>query len=195
MAKYQIERSCGHTETVNIGGRVKDRDRKAEWEAGRLCWDCYRKERAAKEQATESEPEPKYRAGMRMESVTVNGRKIPVKGRPAWRQSQPNIETASATVVGAGPMHHRSRSAMLNLFFGTDKRPGREGLILVVKTSLGIGLEKTLHRDGLSPESSKSALPELLTEAIEWIESQRQPHLDIAPNEATKLRWYSQEAI
>lgn len=42
MAKYQITRSCGHEEEVNICGPGKDRDRKAEWEGRKLCRDCYK---------------------------------------------------------------------------------------------------------------------------------------------------------
>lgn len=58
MAKYQIERACGHTETVNICGPHKDRDRKAEYESGKLCHECYQakvqtERDAAAEQAAE----------------------------------------------------------------------------------------------------------------------------------------------
>lgn len=42
MSKYDISRACGHVETVQIGGAVKDRDRKAEREAERLCQSCYK---------------------------------------------------------------------------------------------------------------------------------------------------------
>lgn len=54
MAKYQITRSCGHTETVNIGGPVKNRDYLAEKEAEKLCLDCYRAKQA-QQRATENQ--------------------------------------------------------------------------------------------------------------------------------------------
>lgn len=50
MSKRDITRSCGHVETVNICGPYKDRDRKAEYEAGRLCYDCYRAQQAKAQQ-------------------------------------------------------------------------------------------------------------------------------------------------
>lgn len=51
MAKYTITRACGHTETVQIAGPVAGRDRRAEYEAKKLCYDCYRAEQAKKRSA------------------------------------------------------------------------------------------------------------------------------------------------
>lgn len=45
MAKYDIEFSCGHTETRDIIGRVRDRESKAEWMAQGLCSECYETEK------------------------------------------------------------------------------------------------------------------------------------------------------
>ena len=45
MAKYQIEFSCGHTETRDIIGRVSDRESKAEWMAQGLCSECWEEEK------------------------------------------------------------------------------------------------------------------------------------------------------
>jgi phage tail protein X len=44
MAKYSIRRACGHTETVNICGTNVhgERERQAEYEAEKLCYECYR---------------------------------------------------------------------------------------------------------------------------------------------------------
>jgi len=53
MSKYTITRKCGHEEVINIVGKVSERDRKAEWEEGRLCYDCWKAEQAA-ERAAES---------------------------------------------------------------------------------------------------------------------------------------------
>ena len=51
MAKYTIERACGHTEVVQICGPTKDRDRKAEWEASRKCYGGFKADQAAARQA------------------------------------------------------------------------------------------------------------------------------------------------
>lgn len=43
MAKYQVTFSCGHTETINLGGKDKDRHRKiAYYEEHGLCSKCYK---------------------------------------------------------------------------------------------------------------------------------------------------------
>ena len=42
MAKYTINRSCGHEERIQIYGPERDRDGKAEREARKLCGECYR---------------------------------------------------------------------------------------------------------------------------------------------------------
>jgi len=54
MAKYQITRACGHTETAQIAGPVAGRDRQAEYESGKLCYECYKAEQA-KQRAAESQ--------------------------------------------------------------------------------------------------------------------------------------------
>lgn len=46
MAKYDVTFSCGHTETVNLIGKIKDRERKIEWfENQGLCSACWEAER------------------------------------------------------------------------------------------------------------------------------------------------------
>jgi hypothetical protein len=45
MARYQISRSCGHLETVELFGSRRERDRRAEWEEGRPCRECWQEER------------------------------------------------------------------------------------------------------------------------------------------------------
>lgn len=55
MSKYQITRACGHVETVNIGGKVSERDRLASYEARKDCCDCYTaKQTAARKAATQA---------------------------------------------------------------------------------------------------------------------------------------------
>lgn len=53
MAKYEITRACGHQETIQISGPVAGRDRQAEYEAGKLCYECYLAYKA-KQRADES---------------------------------------------------------------------------------------------------------------------------------------------
>lgn len=47
MSKYQITRACGHAETVNIGGKVSERDRLAGYEERKMCYECYKAKQAA----------------------------------------------------------------------------------------------------------------------------------------------------
>lgn len=49
MAKYKVTFSCGHTDTVELGGKHAERERKLKWlsENG-SCKDCYREEQRAK---------------------------------------------------------------------------------------------------------------------------------------------------
>ena len=51
MSKYTVTRKCGHQEVINIGGKCSERDRKAEWEERRLCYDCWKAEQQAKREA------------------------------------------------------------------------------------------------------------------------------------------------
>lgn len=44
MAKHYITRSCNHEEIVDIAGPVKDRDRRAAYEASKLCAACHQEE-------------------------------------------------------------------------------------------------------------------------------------------------------
>ena len=41
MAWHTIDHVCGHSQRVQIYGPTRDRDRKAEWHASRLCPDCF----------------------------------------------------------------------------------------------------------------------------------------------------------
>lgn len=46
MAKYDVTFSCGHTEIINLVGKVKDRERKIEYfEAHGLCSECWEAQR------------------------------------------------------------------------------------------------------------------------------------------------------
>lgn len=42
MAKYEVERLCGHIEIVNLYGKTKARENRLEWEAKKNCADCYK---------------------------------------------------------------------------------------------------------------------------------------------------------
>ncbi len=51
MAKYEINHKCGHANTVQICGPVKDRDRKEAWLASQDCPDCLNAARTAEHDA------------------------------------------------------------------------------------------------------------------------------------------------
>lgn len=55
MAKYDIVFSCGHKETIELLGKVKDRERKIEYfrEQG-LCSECYKKKKQMEQKGTKS---------------------------------------------------------------------------------------------------------------------------------------------
>lgn len=57
MSQYTIERSCGHIETMQICGtnRNGERERRAEYEATRMCRECYLKDMAAKRSAANAQ--------------------------------------------------------------------------------------------------------------------------------------------
>ena len=44
MAKYDVERACGHEETVVLFGKTKDREWRLEREAEKLCYECWQKQ-------------------------------------------------------------------------------------------------------------------------------------------------------
>ena len=53
MAKYDIQFSCGHTETRQLYGKTKDRESTIKWLEGQLCTDCWQADEARKrEEAT-----------------------------------------------------------------------------------------------------------------------------------------------
>lgn len=46
MAKYKVTRACGHDETVNLMGKLKDREwRLDNVESAKLCYECYQTEK------------------------------------------------------------------------------------------------------------------------------------------------------
>jgi hypothetical protein len=49
--KYEVTYSCGHTDTVQLYGPNKDRERKLEWLKDRLCPACYKKLQEAQREA------------------------------------------------------------------------------------------------------------------------------------------------
>lgn len=52
MAKYNVKFSCGHTATIELYGKEKDRQRKIAWyEENGLCPDCYRKQQEKEKEA------------------------------------------------------------------------------------------------------------------------------------------------
>lgn len=54
MAKYYIEHTCGHEETVELFGKVSERERRIEWLEAHSCTECWKKERKAETKAREA---------------------------------------------------------------------------------------------------------------------------------------------
>jgi len=55
MAKYDVTYSCGHSETVQLYGPTRERERKIEWmERSGFCPDCYKAKKDAERVKTET---------------------------------------------------------------------------------------------------------------------------------------------
>lgn len=96
MSKYTITRTCGHTETINIGGKVSERDRMASNEAGKMCMECYQAKLAAERAAA---------SGAAAQAATASGMPDLV-GSPkqiAWAQ------TIRADLIGG---HQEARAKL-----------------------------------------------------------------------------------
>ncbi len=50
MAKYTVQHSCGHEETHQLYGKIKDRESKLEWLEDSLCRSCWRKQQEKERQ-------------------------------------------------------------------------------------------------------------------------------------------------
>ena len=56
MAKYTVTRSCGHEETVQLIGKIKDREWRLEHvEASKMCYDCWQADLAQQREAENKE--------------------------------------------------------------------------------------------------------------------------------------------
>lgn len=91
MAKYQITRTCGHTETIQIAGPVAGRDRQAEYESGKLCYECYKAEQA-KQRAAASQAAAEAAKSSGMPALTGSEKQV------AWAEA---IRAAAAQSLNA----------------------------------------------------------------------------------------------
>lgn len=91
MAKYEITRACGHTETVHIAGPVAGRDRQAEYESGKLCYECYKAEQA-KQRAAESQTASEAAKSSGLPALTGSEKQV------AWAET---IRAAAAQSLNA----------------------------------------------------------------------------------------------
>lgn len=91
MSKYDITRSCGHVETINIGGKVSERDNQAEYESGKLCYECY-KAKQAEHRAAESKAAAEASQSAGMPALTGSEKQV------AWAQT---IRAAAAQSLNA----------------------------------------------------------------------------------------------
>lgn len=61
--KYDVMFSCGHKETVQLFGKVSERERRiAYWESCGICSECYREQKEIKNSLGCDEVEMSYRA-------------------------------------------------------------------------------------------------------------------------------------
>lgn len=80
MSKYTITRACGHTETINIGGKVSERDRIASYEASKMCLECYQA-KLAEERAAASSAAAQLATASGMPDLVGSSKQI------AWAQT------------------------------------------------------------------------------------------------------------
>ena len=61
MAKYTVNYSCGHTATIDLWGKVADRERKIKWlEQSGSCPECFKAQKAAEKAEAEKKEEEKW---------------------------------------------------------------------------------------------------------------------------------------
>ena len=81
MAKYDVERSCGHVETVSLFGKVKDREWRLEnIESQKLCYDCWQKQ-LAEEREKENKEAAEAAQEMNLPPITGSEKQI------AWAET------------------------------------------------------------------------------------------------------------
>lgn len=81
MAKYTVERACGHTETVALIGKIKDREWRLEHvESNKLCYECYQNELVRKR---EEENKKSAELAREIELPTLDGSEKQV----AWAET------------------------------------------------------------------------------------------------------------
>jgi hypothetical protein len=90
MAKWEITRSCGHVETVQIGGKVAARDEVAEYEATKSCYACYKAEQDEKRAAANAKAAAENKE-TGLPTLTGSEKQI------AWAES---IRSAAAKEIG-----------------------------------------------------------------------------------------------
>jgi hypothetical protein len=65
MAKYDVDHTCGHSQTHTLFGPHKEQDRKLDWLATTLCTDCWRAEQdRQKQEASAAAAEANQSAGL-----------------------------------------------------------------------------------------------------------------------------------
>lgn len=81
MAKYDVERSCGHVETVSLFGKVRDREWRLEnIESQKLCYDCWQKQ-LAEEREKENKEAAEAAQEMNLPPITGSEKQI------AWAET------------------------------------------------------------------------------------------------------------
>jgi len=107
MSKYEITRKCGHNETINICGPTKNRQGRADWEATKLCYDCYKKEqaRAREAQSIKSAEENKNKG---LPELVGSEKQI------SWAESirAKRLDEINETIAGMGTIKDEMRNVV-----------------------------------------------------------------------------------
>lgn len=106
MSKYEIVRSCGHTETIQIYGKHAERQGKADREADRLCAGCYAARQAA-QRAAENAAAAAAAQAAGLPTLTGSDRQI------AWAESirQISVDGVAAFMARLDAAMERAQAA------------------------------------------------------------------------------------
>ena len=96
MAQYGITRSCGHRETVRVGGPTRQRPYLLAREEERLCYACWQ-ERAEKQRAAETAAAAAVAAAQGLPALTGSPKQV------AWAESlrREKLARIDAALAGA----------------------------------------------------------------------------------------------
>lgn len=123
MAKYTVTHSCGHTETHELFGAMRERDRKVAWYETVPCSKCYR-----------GEVKPEVMLSSTLDMLGVVGDTYPLK----------DALKAAGLEFGDYSLDHPERGWHKAINLGTAE--GKAAVAVIVKALSAIGI--TSYRSG-----------------------------------------------